>query len=417
MKSTSNFGLQKPEPLIDNINIEVLNGNMDIVDKGLVIYLGTTSGSANAYTITSDDVKALSEGLAISIKIHAASTAASTLNINGWGAKAIKKPGGADATNLKVGIYTLRYDGANFILQGDGASGNATASDLILNKTATTDAGEIVGTMPDIGPAEADTVNLTSQNQEYVIAYGRHSGLRKIKAAISGLIASVIKAGATVGGITGTFTADANASATDIITGKSAYVSGEKVLGSMSDLSAATYNAGEVIPSNGLLKFRIPYIGRYTPNTTIQAADSNFKPENIPLGMSIFGMAGTKPSGIPGARGMATISSGTLNFVYTGNGTTVPLYYITVSGLTFRPSVIIIMRSGTGVYAALQCVTYLKNPIAPGYREIALPFLGQNEYNTGEYSSNSNAYVNSTGFLLPVYNSNTVTNWEWIALA
>lgn len=160
MKYTSNYGLNKPEPAIDNVNIDVLNSNMDIVDKGLVVYLGVTSGDTNAYTITTHIVKTLSEGLPICVKFHTAATAACTLDINEWGAKAIKKAGGSDANNLKAGIYTLRYDGQNFILQGEGGgSGDMTASDLLSGKTGTSDAGEIVGTMP-IAPTYPD--NFTS---------------------------------------------------------------------------------------------------------------------------------------------------------------------------------------------------------------------------------------------------------------
>ena len=52
-------------------------------------------------------------------------------------------------TNLESwwNLY-LRYDGVNFIIQGEGGKWNATASDFLLGKTATIDAAEIVGTIP-----------------------------------------------------------------------------------------------------------------------------------------------------------------------------------------------------------------------------------------------------------------------------
>lgn len=181
MKSTNNFGLQKPEPLIDNVNIDVINGNMDVVDKGLVLYLGTTSGTANAYTVVSEDIKNLAEGAAVCVKFHTAASAASSLNINGWGAKAIKKTGGADVTNLKASMYTLRYDGSNFILQGEGASGNAAASDLLSGKTATTDAGEITGNIP-INEAINHSLPI---NGTYNIPYGHHNGSGKVTQSIT----------------------------------------------------------------------------------------------------------------------------------------------------------------------------------------------------------------------------------------
>lgn len=111
------------------------------------------TGNANTYAVTFNPAPtAYVEGMAIAFKVPVASTAASTLNVNGLGAKGIKKANGTDVTNLKAGgIYTVRYDGTAFILQGEGASGNATASDLLSGKTATTDAGEITGTMPNRG--------------------------------------------------------------------------------------------------------------------------------------------------------------------------------------------------------------------------------------------------------------------------
>lgn len=113
-----------------------------------VPYAGITTGTVNAYTIATPAITALTAGMAVCVKFHVDSTAASTLNWNGKGAKGIKKANGVDATNLKSGIYTLRYDGANFILQGDGASGDATASDLRSGKKASTDAGDIIGNVP-----------------------------------------------------------------------------------------------------------------------------------------------------------------------------------------------------------------------------------------------------------------------------
>lgn len=111
-------------------------------------YAGTTTNVGNAYSIASPAIAALTAGMAVSMKINADSTGAATLNWNGKGAVPIYKANGVAVSNLKTGgVYTLRYDGTNFILQGEGASGDAVASDLLSGKKATTDAGEITGTM------------------------------------------------------------------------------------------------------------------------------------------------------------------------------------------------------------------------------------------------------------------------------
>jgi hypothetical protein len=112
------------------------------------------TGSANAYSVTIPGVTSYQEGLAIAVKINADNTGPSTINVNGLGAVAIKKPNGLDvaAGNLKTNsIYTLRYNGVNFILQGEGGSGTAQPADVLSGKTFTNDQGEQTGTMPNRG--------------------------------------------------------------------------------------------------------------------------------------------------------------------------------------------------------------------------------------------------------------------------
>ncbi|GIO57928.1 hypothetical protein [Paenibacillus cineris] len=112
---------------------------------------GATTNSSNAYSVTLNPAPtALVEGLRVTVKINVANTGASTLNVNGLGAKAIKKANGNDVVsgNLKAnGVYTLIYDGASaFILQGEGGGGSALATEIRSGKTATTDSGDVTGT-------------------------------------------------------------------------------------------------------------------------------------------------------------------------------------------------------------------------------------------------------------------------------
>jgi len=86
------------------------------------------TGLANAYAVTLNPTPAAYiDGMAVAVKINVANTSTSTINVNGLGAKAIKKANGTDvgAGNLRAGgIYTLRYDGTAFILQGEGGEPN-----------------------------------------------------------------------------------------------------------------------------------------------------------------------------------------------------------------------------------------------------------------------------------------------------
>lgn len=83
------------------------------------------TGSANAYIATlTPALSAYAEGVSLRLKINVDNTGASTVNVNGLGAKPIKKANGADvgSGNLKAGsVYTLVYNGTNFILQGEGS--------------------------------------------------------------------------------------------------------------------------------------------------------------------------------------------------------------------------------------------------------------------------------------------------------
>lgn len=120
--------------------------------KTQTVPYATTTGTANTYTATLDPAPtSLMEGMAICVKINVANTGASTLNINGLGAKSIKKSNGSDVSsgNLKVGgIYTLRYDGLNFILQGEGGEyGTATPQQVRTGYTIGTENGIVPGTL------------------------------------------------------------------------------------------------------------------------------------------------------------------------------------------------------------------------------------------------------------------------------
>lgn len=103
------------------------------------------------------------------------------------------------------------------------------------------------------------------------------------------LIPGNIKAGVTFfegtpRAVAGTFTADADAGAADLLSGRTAYVNGEKVTGSIPSKAAATYTpaaADQTIEA-----------GQYLSGAQTVRGDANLKAENIKQGVSIFGVAG-----------------------------------------------------------------------------------------------------------------------------
>jgi hypothetical protein len=219
--NTPRLNLYKKDPVADGndtFNITtMLNDNWDRIDQNVTLksdfdshladYVkhpayAVASGSANAYSVTLNPAPtSYVEGMAIAVKINVDNTGASTINVNGLGTKAIKKPNGNDvsAGNLKAGsIYTLRYNGTNFILQGEGGSGNAQPSDVLSGKTFTNDSGEQTGTMPNRG-----AMVITPNTFDQAIPQGYHNGSGIVKGDPD-LIAANIKQGIDIFGIVGT---------------------------------------------------------------------------------------------------------------------------------------------------------------------------------------------------------------------
>ena len=140
-------------------NTNTANLNSHLSDYVRQPGYGATTGSVNTYTLAlSPAPTTYVDGMGIVVKIHVANTGASTINLNGLGAKAIVDSKGNALTSGKLrlnGTYSLKYNSTtgNFILQGSDSSGNATPADLLAGKTASTDTGDITGTIPSKGAA------------------------------------------------------------------------------------------------------------------------------------------------------------------------------------------------------------------------------------------------------------------------
>ena len=122
-------------------------------------------------------------------------------------------------------------------LTGTALAAHVLAGNYFYNTDAKT---RILGTMVN---RAAQNATLATNGQTYIIPVGYHNGAGVITAAISNLVAANVKAGATVGGIAGTFSNDANAAATDISFGKTAYVNGNKLTGTAN--KPYVYNEGD----------------------------------------------------------------------------------------------------------------------------------------------------------------------------
>lgn len=186
---------------------------------------------------------------------------------------------------------------ANIIKFGGAVSGgNAVAGDLLSGKTASVDAGDITGSMPNIGARDFAP---TTVHQAIPAGYHNGSGL------VYGdpdLVSANIKAGANIFGVAGNAnvvdTSPGDAIAANLLSGKKAYVNGAQIVGSMPNKNWMWSPPNLIVPGEGLL-YVVPPIGyysgdlNYATNGGIQLTDSDFVADNIKKGINLFGKVGT----------------------------------------------------------------------------------------------------------------------------
>lgn len=197
MQQTTNFGLQKPEPAIDNVDVTVLNGNVDKVDEllGNTAKFETAGGTGTAITLTLPTlVNGLSKTFIASSDNNGADTTINT--------KPTYKPGTTNAPTFLTGkAYTVWYDaiGDCFFIKAS-AEGTATADKVLAPFTFSNGVGiGIPGTIPS---KEAATITPGTANQ--IIAANQFlSGIQTILGDPD-LIASNIPIDLNLFGIQGT---------------------------------------------------------------------------------------------------------------------------------------------------------------------------------------------------------------------
>lgn len=128
-----------------------------------------------------------------------------------------------------------------------------------------------------------------------------------VRVHIPNLLPNNIKAGVKVGGkkasLTGTFTSDANAQSSQILTGRSAYVNGVKVNGTMPIQNAETDGdrVWATTASNWAGTFNVGVRnGHYLNGVNWVRYDvPTYRPENIKKGVNIGGVIGTWEGWVP----------------------------------------------------------------------------------------------------------------------
>lgn len=244
-KTTKNHKLFKYENS-DNADLTFLSNTMDIIDKGLTLDVGTSTGTGNNYILDIGSITLAESNKGVSFKFFADkdSTGAVTINTNYNLIKANKNP----VKNLKSGApYIITYDGgSNFFLasgadDSDSTSVGTDGSNVLAPNTYIGSDGEVhTGIMPNRGSLD----KVLSLNETFNLPAGYYRGGKvtqnipnngAINASLNCGQSKSLPAGYISGG---TITANslasqtpANATAAQILAGYTAWVNGNLING------------------------------------------------------------------------------------------------------------------------------------------------------------------------------------------
>lgn len=125
---------------------------------------GTVGGTADAITLTSGSgFASLATGLVVSFKAGSANTGATTINVDGLGAKAIRRQGDAALSANDIvsgGVYLLRYD---------AAYNSSAGAWVILNASIGANNIDLIGTLTTTSGTTQSLTSISSTYKHLVI--------------------------------------------------------------------------------------------------------------------------------------------------------------------------------------------------------------------------------------------------------
>lgn len=428
MKTTTNYGLQKPDPASDNVDITIINANMDTLDAA-VASKETPSGAQT--------------------KATAAQTAAQTYADSKIAALVNSSPAALDT--LKE-LADAMGDDPNFrttILNAIAAKANSTDLTTVSNNLTSHEADYVrqPGYAVDTGATNHLIVSLNPAPVAYVDGMGivvkvanTNTGAMDINSNSLGVMSvknpdgTVLSAGdLTAGGI---YSLKYNSSTSNfILVGKGgALASGVVITPSNVDqaipknrydgttssgkVAAVTFNTAKVLndttiagttgtmvsypydqqatssstDGSGILRFKIPKGGYITEGgfgagyTSIKIVDSDFIAPNIPKGKTVLGLAGSAIRAIKGQ--------------FSSTSTNDASY--TISGVGFQPDMVIVFQNDNYYpHALFNTLTNASNGVAVS--------------NSGGIGVDADS-VNSNGFTIHAYSSYVGATMTWIAI-
>ena len=288
MRQSTNYKANLPEGN-NVIDISVLNKNItDIIDKGLILDVGDSTGNANNYVLNLGSITLTSANKGISFKFWADKNSTGAVKINGT--YNLIKASGSSVTNLKAGApYIITYDGGtNFFLASGGGTDtvNFTSDKLLTGYSANDSNGEKVnGTMPNKG---AVTASLNCGGS-YTIPKGYHNGSGKVTA---NSLASQTGANATAG---------------DILKDKTAWVNGSKLTGTIDNKGAITAG-NSIVQSGDKLYCRMPR-GAYLTNASSGYPEISYPQGDVAAALGLTANKIVAGNTIGGINGTATVDT------------------------------------------------------------------------------------------------------------
>ena len=206
-----------------------------------------------------------------------------------------------NAANLDSGYTAHDANGAPIVgtstKDADTSDATATAVDILSGQTAYANGSKLTGTMANRGAASG---TISVKDDVYSIQQGYHNGSGSVSIASAEqnkIVAENIRTGISILGITGSYegsgsgdTSDATATAADILSGQTAYISSGKTTGTMAN-NGAVYG----VISAKAESYTVP-VGYHNGSGTVSIASAEqdkIIPGNIKDGITILGVTGS----------------------------------------------------------------------------------------------------------------------------